>query len=177
MQKKLHLCCTLIHTPDVLFLDEPTTGVDPVSRHELWAILYELVGRGLTLVVATPYMDEAENCQRLGLIYQGRLVATGSPAALKEDIGAGVMLELTCPDPFAALRRLQAEPSLAHVSLFGRHLHVLVEDVSAARCLLDTTLQAIGQEIEHLEETALSLEDLFILLIEREERQQESAHA
>ena len=82
MQKKLHLCCTLIHDPELLLLDEPTTGVDPVSRRELWEILHDLVGRGLTLVVATPYMDEAARCHRVGLLYAGELIAEGAPREL-----------------------------------------------------------------------------------------------
>jgi len=164
MQKKLHLCCTLIHEPDLLLLDEPTTGVDPVSRRELWEILYDLVGRGLTLVVTTPYMDEAENCHRLGLLHQGQLVTVGSPQALKDRMPAGVMLELECSEPFAALRHLRQQASLARASLFGRHIHMLVEDPGAASSLIHATLTAAGLAVEHLEPIPFSLEDVFVAL-------------
>ncbi|OGK88731.1 MAG: ABC transporter ATP-binding protein, partial [Candidatus Rokubacteria bacterium GWF2_70_14] len=99
MQKKLHLCSALIHEPEILLLDEPTAGVDPVSRRELWEILHDLVERGLTLVVATPYMDEAEQCHRVALMHQGRVIRSGPPEALKAEAGPGASME----DAFVAV--------------------------------------------------------------------------
>jgi ABC-2 type transport system ATP-binding protein len=177
VKQRLALGCALLHAPEILFLDEPTAGVDPLSRREFWELISRLAAAGVTVFVTTHYMDEAENCHRLGLIYQGRLVAVGSPQALKDSIQAGVLLELECREPFTALCLLRAQPSLAQASLFGRRLHVLVEDAVTAEPVLHNTLKAAGLAVEHLEQIPFSLEDLFVLLIEREEQQQGGVHA
>jgi ABC-2 type transport system ATP-binding protein len=171
VKQRLALGCAILHEPQVLFLDEPTAGVDPLSRRAFWDVIGRLAAAGVTVFVTTHYMDEAENCHRLGLMYQGRLVAQGRPQELKDSMQAGVMLELECGDPFKALRVLRAQPTLARVSLFGRHLHVLVEDPAAATALLEQTLQAAGVTLAHLEPIPLSLEDLFVLLIEQQVEQ------
>ncbi len=124
MQKKLHLCCSLIHEPDLLLLDEPTTGVDPVSRRELWEILYQLVGRGLTLVVSTPYMDEAERCHRVALLHSGRVLRCDTPAALRDAIDEDVW-ESRAPMPAGTLSRLATTGVAHHVHRIGDRVHVL----------------------------------------------------
>lgn len=168
VKQRLALGCAILHEPEVLFLDEPTAGVDPLSRRAFWEVISGLAAAGVTVFVTTHYMDEAENCHRLGLMYQGRLVAAGRPQELQDSMPAGVMLELECREPFIALRLLRAHPAFARVSLFGRHLHVLVEDATMATALLTQTLQAGGVTLAHLEAIPLSLEDLFVLLIEQQ---------
>jgi ABC-2 type transport system ATP-binding protein len=175
VKQRLALACAILHEPEILFLDEPTAGVDPLSRRQFWDLIDSLAATGVTVFVTTHYMDEAENCHRLGLIYRGRLVAVGSLHALKQGMQAGVMLELACPDPFMSLRLLRAQPSLSGVNLFGRRLHVLVEDAAAAEAVIRQTLQAAGLEVEHLEPIPLSLEDLFVLRMETEEHTRRAA--
>jgi ABC-2 type transport system ATP-binding protein len=177
VKQRLALGCAILHEPELLFLDEPTAGVDPLSRREFWDLIGRLAAAGVTVFVTTHYMDEAENCHRLGLIFQGRLVAEGSPQALKERMPTGVMLEVECREPFHALRLLRRQPSLARASLFGRRLHVLVEDAAAAEALIRQTLAAAEVEVEGLAPIPLSLEDLFVLLIDREAQTQEASHA
>lgn len=177
VKQRLALGCAILHEPEILFLDEPTAGVDPLSRRQFWELIGALAAAGVTIFVTTHYMDEAENCHRLGLIYQGRLVASGSPDTLKARMQAGVMLELECADAFTALRLLRTQPVLSHVSLFGRTLHVLVKDPAMAVPLIHQALQAAGLAVERLETIAFSLEDVFVLLIEQEERHHDTAHA
>jgi ABC-2 type transport system ATP-binding protein len=177
VKQRLALGCAILHEPEILFLDEPTAGVDPLSRRQFWELIGTLATAGVTVFVTTHYMDEAENCHRLGLIYQGRLVASGRPEALKARMQAGVMLELECTDAFAALRLLRGQPALSRVSLFGRSLHVLVEEPATAVPLIQQALRAAGLAVERLETIAFSLEDVFVLLIEQEERHHDPAHA
>ncbi|MBI3456308.1 MAG: ABC transporter ATP-binding protein [Candidatus Rokubacteria bacterium] len=169
-RQRLALGCAILHEPAIVFLDEPTAGVDPLSRRQFWELIGELAAGGTTAFVTTHYLDEAEHCHRLGLMYQGRLVAEGSPQALKDGMQAGVMLEIACREPVTALRRLRAEPRLASASLFGDRLHVLVDDPLEAEPLIHATLAAAGLTVEHVEPIPLSLEDLFVLFIEMEER-------
>jgi len=127
MQKKLHLCCTLIHEPDVLLLDEPTTGVDPVSRRELWEILYDLVGRGLTLVVATPYMDEAERCHRVALMHRGSILRCASPEALRHEVQTTAW-EIKTPALLHGHDALQRAEVPVHSHRMGDAVHILAPD-------------------------------------------------
>ena len=125
MKQKLALVCTLIHTPKVLFLDEPTTGVDPVSRREFWQILYGLVAEGMTLLVSTPYMDEADRCQRLALVDKGRLIKCASPKELRKSMPQTVV-DLRCADPHKARSVLGNAEGVSSVEAFGERLHVTV---------------------------------------------------
>lgn len=169
-KQRLALGCAALHDPEIIFLDEPTAGVDPLSRREFWDLIGSLAAAGVTVFVTTHYMDEAENCHRLGLIYYGRLIAVGSPQTLKDGMRAGVMLELECPDPFTALRLLRTEPSLSRASFFGRRIHILVEDADEAEPLIRETLKGEGLTVDHLEVIPFSLEDLFVTFIEMEEQ-------
>jgi len=157
MKQKLGLACALIHTPKVLFLDEPTNGVDPVSRRDFWRILGQLQAEGVTLFVSTSYMDEAERCGRIGLLHQGRLFACDTVAGVK-GLMQGTLLSVTCPHPREVLARLrQAEPGT--VTIFGDRLHVVVDDPDTGRQRIEALLAGVpGLEIEIIEP---SLEDVF----------------
>ena len=170
VKQRLALGCAVLHEPEIIFLDEPTAGVDPSSRREFWDLIGELADTGVTVFVTTHYMDEAEHCNRLGLIYEGRLVAEGRPEELKHHGQDGIMLELECQDPFAALSLVRHEPRIVSASLFGRYLHLVVEDAGEVRTLLGERLRASGLAIERLEEIPFTLEDAFIRLIERAQR-------
>jgi ABC-2 type transport system ATP-binding protein len=169
-KQRLALGCALLHRPELLVLDEPTAGVDPLARREFWDLIDTLAADGTTVFVTTHYLDEAENCHRLGLMYQGRLVAEGSPSALKARMQAGVMLEVTCPEPLRALRLLRRERALRSVTLFGRRLHVLVEEAAVAALVIRGVLERGGLAVGAIEPVPLSLEDLFVLFIEMEEQ-------
>jgi ABC-2 type transport system ATP-binding protein len=162
MKQKLALMCTLLHKPRVLFLDEPTNGVDPVSRRDFWAILYQLIGEGLTVVVSTAYLDEAERANRVGLMHQGKLIRCDSPAALKES------LEETCyrvhfPHPEEARPLLERQPGVLGVYHAGIEYHLFVnERVTPVEDLLKVT-PFTYQRITP------SLEDVFIALVRKAE--------
>lgn len=177
VKQRLALGCAVLHEPEIIFLDEPTAGVDPLSRREFWNLIGSLAAAGVTVFVTTHYMDEAENCHRLGLIYYGRLIAVGSPQTLKDGMRADVMLELECADPFTALRLLRTQPSLSRASFFGRRIHILVEDAGEATPLIRQTLKLGGLTIDHLEPIPFSLEDLFVIFIEMEQQGRREARA
>ena len=168
-KQRLALGCAVLHEPSVLFLDEPTSGVDPISRRTFWDLIYGLSARGVTIFVTTHYMDEAEHCNTLGLIYNGRLIAHGSPASLRSSMRAGEMLEIACPEPLRALRRVKEMDGVLGAGLFGDRVHVLVED--AARLTRDilSVLAAEAQPAQHISPIPFSLEDLFVTFIEMEE--------
>lgn len=165
-KQRLALACALIHEPEVVFLDEPTAGIDPVARRDLWDLLFELAGQGVTLFVTTHYMDEAERCTTVGYIYLARLIACGRPSELKRLPGVHPpgtrRLELRCPDPPAALLALRGGPGVLDATLLGEAVHLLVDDA-----LSDTALrQRVGAPPERIElrEVAPSLEDVFVAL-------------
>jgi ABC-2 type transport system ATP-binding protein len=169
-KQRLALGCAVLHAPELLFLDEPTAGVDPLARRDFWDLISALAAAGTTVFVTTHYVDEAEHCHRLGLMYQGRLVADGSPQALKDRMRAGVMLEITCRESLRALRLLRAQPALASATLFGRRVHVLVEDPAVAEPVIRGILGQADLPVEAVEPVPFSLEDLFVLFIEMEEQ-------
>ena len=166
-KQRLALGCAILHRPELLFLDEPTAGVDPVSRREFWELIYNLAGQGTTVFVTTHYMDEAEHCQRVGFISQARLVALGSPSDLKAQSMHGQVLEISCSDPALALRLLhqaQAEGLLAvdEMALYGAQVHVVMPDVEQARPTILSLLAQGGLVIEGADLIAPTLEDVFI---------------
>jgi ABC-2 type transport system ATP-binding protein len=166
MQKKLALACTLIHSPEIILLDEPTTGVDPVSRREFWDILTELHLEGVTLFVSTPYMDEAERCSRAALMFQGRIVVCSTPEQIR-DMVPGHLLELR-PDQLRKARRiLQDTPAVLEVQTYGDLLHVFVADVTEGRRAIEAALGGAGIAIEGLRQTRPHMEEAFISLIRR----------
>jgi ABC-2 type transport system ATP-binding protein len=143
MRQKLGLICTLVHQPRLLLLDEPTSGMDPVSRQEFWLILHELLNTGVTIFLATPDMDEAERAHRVGLMHQGRLLTAASPQALKEAF-AGELLELRTPDLRAARRVLAGQPYLRQVLAMGDRIVLTVDRAEAAMGLVEDTLRQAG---------------------------------
>lgn len=161
MRQKLALACTLIHAPEVLFLDEPTTGVDPVSRRQFWRILYDLNRAGLTVCVSTPYMDEAERCSRVGLMDQGRLIACDAPGALRAAM-AGEILEVVAEPRARARRHLRHHPLVRSLEVFGDRLHVLVDAAGAAAPELRAALEAAGVAVRSLRPVRPTLEDVFV---------------
>ena len=165
MKQKLALACTLVHEPRVLILDEPTTGVDPVSRREFWKLLAEFQAQGLTMVMATPYLDEAERCTRVALLHEGRLLAQDEPAHLQAQTD-GVMVEVVVDEPRDALRALRERLGDARVQLFGDRLHVRLDHgqpIKAAR----EWLVAAGVTVRGVRGIAPTLEDVFIELLGR----------
>jgi len=175
-KQRLALACALIHEPEVLFLDEPTAGIDPVARRELWDLLFELSGRGVTLFVTTHYMDEAERCTHVGYIYLGRLIVHGKPEDLKQlaDVTPAETrrLEITCPHATTALPRVRAVPGVRDATLFGETLHVLVEQrVPDVRLI-----EALGQTAAAVElrPIAPTLEDVFVTLSRSEAQRRAS---
>ncbi|HEX2922757.1 MAG TPA: ABC transporter ATP-binding protein [Chloroflexota bacterium] len=167
MKQKLALACTLIHEPDLLLLDEPTTGVDPVSRREFWRILYSLLGQGVTILVSTPYMDEAERCNTVGFMAGGRLVVSGSPKELKAQVGREI-LELRAEPRRAAMVVARKIPGLEDVRVFGDLLHLVTADAACAEEATRRALEAEGIEILGLRRISPSMEDTFMSLTNRE---------
>lgn len=167
MKQKLALACTLVHTPELLVLDEPTTGVDPVSRREFWRILAQLQREGLTLLVTTPYLDEAERCQRVGLLNQGRLLTVDEPDRIRSAARLAIVELLATPKP-QALAVLRDQPGIESVQTFGERLHVTLAssaDVDAAARDLAEVLAAAGCAVEAARPVTPTLEDIFIAQI------------
>ncbi|MGC4153639.1 MAG: ABC transporter ATP-binding protein [Propionicimonas sp.] len=167
MKQKLMLASTLMHDPDLLLLDEPTTGVDPVSRREFWRILAGIHAEGRTVLVATPYMDEAERCTHVGFMDAGRIAHAGTPRDLKDDV-PGTLLEITASDPRAALAAVRDLPSVTQAHLLGNAVRVLVEaapgastEPGVARALREAAVDATVRPIE------MDMESVFAYLAER----------
>jgi len=166
MQKKLALACTLIHEPEVLFLDEPTTGVDPVSRREFWDILSDLHLRGVTLFVSTPYMDEAERCSRVGLMFEGDMIVCDTPEQVK-DLISGELIELR-PDDLRRARDLVAElDGVLEIQTYGDLLHVFVDSAEKRMSALEDRLKKEGIAVSGLRQTRPRMEEAFISLIRK----------
>lgn len=170
MQKKLALACTLIHTPEILLLDEPTTGVDPVSRREFWDILTDLHLQGITLVVSTPYMDEAERCSRVALIYQGRLIVCDTPEEIKA-MTEGELLALWPSDLRLARQVLEGLPGVLEVQTYGEQLRAFVKDAATTVDQLTAALAANGIQLLQWSLTQPRMEEAFISLIRRERQE------
>jgi ABC-2 type transport system ATP-binding protein len=172
MKKKLGLACALIHAPDILYLDEPTTGVDPVSRREFWDILAGLHVDRTTILVNTPYMDEAERCSRVGLMYEGRLIEQGTPAQIKALIPGKLIEFKPASSQFhgvGLLRRanriLSQQPGVLEVQTYGDLMHVFVDNIAQRRPQLKTALAAEQITVTDFRETAPRMEEAFISLI------------
>lgn len=164
MKQKLALACTLVHHPPLLLLDEPTTGVDPVARREFWSILYRLLVQGQTVVVSTPYMDEAERCSRVAFLAAGRLLRVGTPPELKAAY-PHQLLEL-CGGPVgAALTLARQAPGVRDVQVFGQALHLVVDDAAASLEPVRAHLEAAGLEVTSLRPIAPTMEDVFMALL------------
>jgi ABC-2 type transport system ATP-binding protein len=163
MKKKLALACTLIHTPDLIILDEPTTGVDPLSRREFWKILYSLVP-SVTIVISTPYMDEAERCNRIGLMNKGKLIVTDTPKKILERF-SGEILEIRCDCVRVSKGILSNEPYVKEVQVFGDRLHVFLDSVSSSKDRIEELLRSKGAKLFSVKAIQPSLEDVFISIM------------
>lgn len=166
-KQRLALGCAIVHRPQVVFLDEPTAGVDPISRRQFWELIYEMAKGGVTVLVTTHYMDEAELCQRIGFISRGRLVALDSPRRLKQTQMHGQVLELSVSDPDLAMRTLKAAQQqdlvpLKEVALYGAQIHAVVPDAQAYKEAIRDLLSAENILVNSLEWIAPTLEDVFI---------------
>jgi len=175
-KQRLALGCAILHEPPIIFLDEPTAGVDPISRRQFWDLIYELSGKGVTVFVTTHYMDEAEYCDRIGFIYHGKLIAIGNPEELKTSIMQEKILEVNCDRPHEAMDEIAGIDAVKESALFGKALHVVVYDENAAIRQIPQVLAESGYNVSSVETITPSLEDVFVSLIESHdrERKQES---
>ena len=163
-KQRLALGTAVLHEPPILFLDEPTSGVDPISRRAFWDLIYDLAGRGTTVFVSTHYMEEAEYCNRLALMNRGRIIALDRPAGLRAAMPAP-LLEIETPDGPGAVEALAKAPGVIEAGLHGRLVHVLVQDVEAARAALPKALAARGITVGSVHAVEPSLEDVFVALV------------
>jgi ABC-2 type transport system ATP-binding protein len=161
-KQRLALGCAVLHRPAILFLDEPTSGVDPISRRHFWDLIHEMAAEGVTVFVTTHYMDEAEYCNRLVLIYRGRIVAQGTPAELKRGAMKGELLVAECEPLGPALELLRKAPDVLDAAVFGNALHLVVAEAATAAPALRAYLTGQGIQVGRLEPIRPSLEDVFV---------------
>jgi ABC-2 type transport system ATP-binding protein len=166
-KQRLALGCAVLHEPPILFLDEPTSGVDPLARRAFWDLIYTLASAGTTVLVSTHYMEEAEYCHRLILMNRGHVIAQGSPAELRAGFQE-VTLELHTSDAARAIEVLQHAPGIAEAAFFGRAIHVAGQPGAPIETIVPATLRAHGLHLESLKQVAPSLEDVFVALVRRE---------
>jgi ABC-2 type transport system ATP-binding protein len=171
-KQRLALGCAILHEPPILFLDEPTSGVDPISRRNFWDLIYGLSEKGVTVFVTTHYMDEAEYCDRLGLLYRGGLAAMGTPGELKKDRMQDAVVEIRCERPQDAIAVLGKLPGVRGAALFGNGIHAVVERGEAAIPALREALAAGGFPVGRAERIVPSLEDVFVSVVEERDRQE-----
>ncbi len=166
MKQKLGLVCALIHTPRVILLDEPTTGVDPVSRRDFWKILYGLALEGVTILTSTAYLDEAERCHRVALLHEGKLLFCDTPANLKQHMGKDV-LAVTSPEPTRVRGALASAEGISTLVLTGDGVHAVVDDAKRRMPEFQSRLSAAGVPFDELVPTLPSIEDLFVEAVGR----------
>jgi ABC-2 type transport system ATP-binding protein len=170
-KQRLALGCAVLHEPPILFLDEPTSGVDPASRRAFWDLIYGLSDGGTTVFVTTHYMEEAEYCDRLALLYRGGLVALGTPAALKAEQMRAPVLEVRCDRPQDALALVESTPGVTEAALYGAAVHAVVPGGAEVAPALAARLSAAGFTVESVAAVAPSLEDVFVSLVEAKDRE------
>lgn len=168
-KQRLALGCAILHEPSILFLDEPTSGVDPIARRGFWHLIYELSEAGHTVFVTTHYMDEAEYCHRAALMYGGKVIALGSPAELKVSLGVGHLLNLESSNLLDSMTVLEGKPGILDVAVFGGGLHLKVEDAGLAIPQIHRDLERAGISVLTLDSILPSMEDVFVSLIEKAE--------
>ena len=163
-KQRLALGCSVLHRPPIVFLDEPTSGVDPVSRRQFWDLIREMVSEGVSVFVTTHYMDEAEYCDRLVLLDRGRIAAMGTPTELKTTHMNGELLLVDCSPLARALALLQRVPSVNDAAVFGSSIHAVVADARAVMPAMRALLERHGVQVQRIEPIAASLEDVFVSL-------------
>jgi len=181
MRQRLAMACSLMHKPTVLFLDEPTAGIDPVARRELWDLLFEFTAQGMTLFVTTHYMDEAERCDHVGYIYMSKLIVCGEPDELKQMAEVNPpgtrRLDVTCDHVTTALRAMRELRGVRSATVFGQSMHLLVDE-NVRRAEIDEKLNGVGISHAEIHEMGPSLEDVFVTLSAKyagEQQQQQQA--
>ncbi len=179
-KQRLALGCAMLHEPKLLFLDEPTAGIDPVARRQLWDLLFELSGHGITFFVTTHYMDEAERCSHVAYIYYGKLIADGTPNSLRElpDVQppGTLRIEITTPEVTRALRFVRQIPGVRSATIFGQSIHALIDDHCDLHDLREQLLKN-GIAVAEIRPLAPSLEDVFVELTNKHQAMLEAAHA
>jgi len=169
-KQRLALGCAILHEPAVLFLDEPTSGVDPIARRAFWDLIYDLSSAGHTVFVTTHYMDEAEYCHRVALMYNGRVIALGRPADLKRERQTHQLLQLDASQLLESMRAVEGLPGVLDVAVFGGGLHVVADNAEAMMPRIRQALAEKHIEIRKLEPIQPSMEDVFVALIEAQEK-------
>jgi ABC-2 type transport system ATP-binding protein len=163
-KQRLALGCAVLHRPPVIFLDEPTSGVDPITRRQFWDLIHQMAEAGVTVFVTTHYMEEAEYCNRLALIFRGRIVALGTPSELKHNSMKGELLLVECEPLGAAVETLQSAPGVMDAAVFGKALHLVVEDAAVVAQQIKSFLAERGIVVSRMEQIRPSLEDVFVSL-------------
>jgi ABC-2 type transport system ATP-binding protein len=170
LKQRLALGCAILHQPPILFLDEPTSGVDPIARRTFWSLIYRLSEAGHTVFVTTHYMDEAEYCHRLALMYRGKIIAIGPPGTLKQQLEDYTLVNLESSDLVESMKALERVEGVGEVAIYGGGLHLTVQDAAAASPRIRQALAERGIRVQSLEVIQPSMEDVFVALIEEEER-------
>ncbi len=169
-KQRLALGCAIVHDPPILFLDEPTSGVDPIARRGFWDLIYQLSEAGRTVFVTTHYMDEAEYCHRMALMYAGKIIAMGAPATVRKERYSQALLRLDSSDTPGTMRALERAEGVLDVAVFGAGLHVTVENAVSSAARIREILAARNISVNRLEAIEPSMEDLFVSLVEAEEQ-------
>ena len=172
-KQRLALGCAVLHRPPVVFLDEPTSGVDPIARRQFWELIHQMAGEGVTVFVTTHYMEEAEYCNRLALIYRGSMVALGTPSELKEKSTQGELLLVECDRLGEALELLRNVPGVLDAAVFGSALHLVVENAQRDRARIQEKLRSESITLKRIQKIRPSLEDVFVSLTTSQSRSRE----
>jgi ABC-2 type transport system ATP-binding protein len=168
-KQRLALGCAVLHEPPVLFLDEPTSGVDPLSRRSFWDLIHKMADQGVTIFVTTHYMEEAEYCNRLALMSRGRIIALGAPRELKREWMKESVLKLDCDQVMSATELLEGDPTFKEVAVFGASVHLVVDDPEEAQRSAKEKLEAAGIKVYAIQPILPSLEDVFVTLTARDD--------
>ena len=174
-KQRLALGCAVLHKPPIIFLDEPTSGVDPIARRQFWDLIHQMAEDGVTVFVTTHYMEEAEYCNRLALIFRGKIVALGTPTELKHTFMKGDLLLVECAPLGPALELLRSAPGVLDVAVFGNALHLVVENADRDTDRLQSFLAARKINVSHIEKIRPGLEDIFVSLTTGDSSRRESA--
>src|SRR3984885_9463693 len=169
-KQRLALGCAILHEPPILFLDEPPSGVDPIARRTFWDLIYQLSSSGHTVFVSTHYMDEAEYCHRLALMYRGKVIALGTPAELKKSLSSHNLFHLEVSDLLGSMNALEKVAGLSEIAVFGGGLHVTADDATSAVIEIRSALERAGISVPMIEPIQPTMEDVFVAMIEEEER-------